>query len=96
MGTVVPEEWAGEVSTIKGEIGALARIQRWRRETRKRAVHRQLEGTGVMMTHKYRRCIVALSINKGVEPSEEQKVLTSSFDQGITVNTSKWVFRGFS
>jgi hypothetical protein len=46
------------------------------------------------MTHKYRGCIVVLSINKGVEPNEEQKVLTSSFDQGFTVNTSKQVFRG--
>jgi hypothetical protein len=45
------------------------------------------------MTHKYRGCIVVLSINKSVEPNEEQKVLMSSFDQGITVNTSKQVFR---
>jgi hypothetical protein len=35
---------------------------------------------GVLMTHKYRGCIVVLSINKSVEPNEEQKVLTSSFD----------------
>jgi hypothetical protein len=47
-----------------------------------------------MMTHKYRGCIVVLSINKSVEPNEEQKVLTSNFNQGFTVNTSKWVFRG--
>jgi hypothetical protein len=47
-----------------------------------------------MMTHKYRRCIVVLSINKSVEPNEEQKVLTSGFDQGFTVNTSKQVFKG--
>jgi hypothetical protein len=47
-----------------------------------------------MMTHKYRGCIVVLSINKSVEPNEEQKVLTSGFDQGFTVNTSKRVFRG--
>ena len=40
------------------------------------------------MTHKYRGCIAVLSINKSVEPNEEQKVLTSSFDQGFTVNTS--------
>jgi hypothetical protein len=46
-----------------------------------------------VMTHKYRGCIVVLSINKSVEPNEEQKVLISSFDQGITVNTSKQVFR---
>jgi hypothetical protein len=46
------------------------------------------------MTHKYRGFIVVLSINKSVEPNEEQKVLMSSFDQGFTVNTSKRVFRG--
>jgi hypothetical protein len=33
-----------------------------------------------VMTHKYRGCIVVLSINKSVEPNEEQKVLMSSFD----------------
>jgi hypothetical protein len=48
----------------------------------------------VLMTHKYRGCIVVLSINKSVEPNEEQKVLTSGFEQGFTVNTSKRVFRG--
>jgi hypothetical protein len=47
-----------------------------------------------LMTHKYRGCIIVLSINKSAEPNEEQKVLTSSFDQGFTVNTSKQVFRG--
>jgi hypothetical protein len=47
-----------------------------------------------VMTHKYRGCIVVLSINKSVKPNEEQKVLTSGFDQGFTVNTSKRVFRG--
>jgi hypothetical protein len=47
-----------------------------------------------LMTHKYRGCIVVLSINKSVKPNEEQKVLTSGFDQGFTVNTSKRVFRG--
>jgi hypothetical protein len=46
------------------------------------------------MTHKYTGCIVVLSINKSVEPNEEQKVLISGFDQGFTVNTSKRVFRG--
>jgi hypothetical protein len=46
------------------------------------------------MTHKYRGCIVVFSINKSVEPNKEQKVLTSSFDQGFTVNTSKQVFKG--
>jgi hypothetical protein len=43
--------------------------------------------------HKYRGCIVVLSINNSIEPNKEQKVLTSGFDQGFTVNTSKWVFR---
>jgi hypothetical protein len=47
-----------------------------------------------LMTHKYRGCIVVLLINKSVEPKEEQKVLTSGFDQGFNVNSSKWVFRG--
>jgi hypothetical protein len=47
-----------------------------------------------LMTHKYRGCIVVLSINKSVEPNEEQKVLMSGFDQGFTTNTSKRVFRG--
>jgi hypothetical protein len=47
-----------------------------------------------LMTHKYRGCIVVLLINKSVEPNEEQKVLTSGFDQGFTVNASKRVFRG--
>jgi hypothetical protein len=49
---------------------------------------------GNLMTHKYSGCIIVLSINKSVEPNEEQKVLTSGFDQGFTVNTSKRVFRG--
>jgi hypothetical protein len=47
-----------------------------------------------LMTHKYRGCIVLLSINKSVEANEEQKALTSSFDQGFTVKTSKQVFMG--
>jgi hypothetical protein len=47
-----------------------------------------------LMTHKYRGCIIVLSINKSVEPNEDQKVLASGFDQGFTINTSKQVFRG--
>jgi hypothetical protein len=47
------------------------------------------------MTHKYRGCIIVLSINKSVKPNEEQKVLTNSFDQGITVNTSNQVLGVF-
>jgi hypothetical protein len=45
------------------------------------------------MTHKYRGCIIVLSINKSIEPNEEQKVLTSGFDQGFTVNTSERIVR---
>jgi hypothetical protein len=48
------------------------------------------------MTHKYRGYIVVLLINKSVEPNKEQKVLTSGFDQGFTVNTSKWVLGVFN
>jgi hypothetical protein len=48
-----------------------------------------------LMTHKYRRCIVVSSISKNVDPNEEQKVLTSSFDEGFTVNAHRQVFRGF-
>jgi hypothetical protein len=53
-----------------------------------------LRARGMVMTHKYRGRIVVLSINKSVKPNEEQKELTSSFDQGFTVNTSKRVFKG--
>jgi hypothetical protein len=53
-----------------------------------------LPSSSRVMTHKYRGCIVVLSINKSVEPNEEQKMLTSGFYQGFTVNTSKQVFRG--
>ena len=38
-----------------------------------------------VMTHKYRGCIVVLSINKSVEPNEEQKVLAGDLDQEFTV-----------
>jgi hypothetical protein len=48
-----------------------------------------------LMTHKYRGCIVVSSISKNVDPNEEQKVLTSSFDEGFTVNAHRQVFRGF-
>jgi hypothetical protein len=57
-------------------------------------IHRDHQGVGCLMTHKYRGCIVVPSINK-IEPNEEQKVLTSSFDQGIVVNASKQVFMCF-
>ena len=36
-----------------------------------------------LMTHKYRGSIVVLSISKSVEPTEEQKEMTSGFQQGI-------------
>ena len=36
----------------------------------------------VLMTHKYRGSIIVLSISKSVEPNEEQKDLTSGFQQG--------------
>ena len=36
-----------------------------------------------MMTHKYRGSIVVLSISKSVEPNEEQKEMTSGFQQTI-------------
>jgi hypothetical protein len=36
-----------------------------------------------VMTHKYRGSIVVLSISKSVEPNEEQKEMTSGFQQGI-------------
>ena len=38
-------------------------------------------GTFPVMTHKYRGCIVVLSINKSVEPNEEQKVLAGDLDK---------------
>ena len=34
------------------------------------------------MTHKYRGSIIVLSISKSVEPNEEQKEMTSGFQQG--------------
>jgi hypothetical protein len=36
-----------------------------------------------VMTHKYRGSIVVLLISKSVEPNEEQKEMTSGFQQGI-------------
>jgi hypothetical protein len=57
------------------------------------AIHDASASSTSLMTHKYRGRIIVLSINKSVEPNEEQKVLMSSFDQRITVNTSKQVFR---
>ena len=48
-----------------------------------------------LMTHKYRGCIVVFSINKSVEPNKEQKVLTSGFNQGFTLNAHRQIFNGF-
>jgi hypothetical protein len=50
---------------------------------------------GPMMTHKYRGPIVVFSISKNVDPTEEQKVLTSSFGEGFTVDAHRQIFRGF-
>ena len=36
-----------------------------------------------LMTHKYRGSIIVLSISKSVKPNEEQKEMTSGFQQGI-------------
>ena len=48
-----------------------------------------------MMTHKCRGSIAVLSINKSVEPNEEQKVLAGRFAQGFTANTNRRIFMGF-
>ena len=37
----------------------------------------------LLMTHKYRGSIVVISISKSVELNEEQKEMTSDFQQGI-------------
>ena len=58
-------------------------------------LQRSRDLVGGVMTHKYRGCIVVSSISKNVDPNEEQKVLTSSFDEGFTVNAHRQVFRGF-
>ena len=42
-----------------------------------------------VMTDKCRGSIAAFSINKSVEPNEEQKVLTSDLGQGITASTER-------
>ena len=39
------------------------------------------------MTHKYRESIVVLSISKSVKPNEEQKEMTSGFQQGMSAST---------
>ena len=43
------------------------------------------------MTNKYRGSIIVLSISKSVEPNEEQKEMTSGFQQGILYK--HWNFR---
>jgi len=47
------------------------------------------------MTHKCRGSVVAFSINKSVEPNEEQKVLINSFKQGNDENNKRQIFMGF-
>ena len=47
------------------------------------------------MTHKCRGSIVAFSISRSVDSNEEQKVLTSEFEQGATANTARQLCRGF-
>src|SRR3954463_4366021 len=46
------------------------------------------------MTHKYRWCITVLSINRSIDPNEEQKVLNSGMEQEIPVNTYQTDFSG--
>ena len=41
------------------------------------------ETDGAATTHKYKGSIVVLSTSKSVEPNEEQKKMTSGFQQGI-------------
>ena len=49
----------------------------------------------MVMTHKCRGSIVAFSISRSVDPNKEQKVLTSEFEQGLTVNTARQLCRVF-
>ena len=39
------------------------------------------------MTHKYRGSIIVLSINKSVEPNEEQKEMISGFSKVFSAST---------
>jgi hypothetical protein len=80
-------------SHARGTFSPINSAQVGLNQRQQRLTHRSAEWQD-LMTHKYRGCIVVLSINKSVELNEEQKVLTSGFDQGFTVNTSKRVFRG--
>jgi hypothetical protein len=88
-----PSSAEGSSQRHGGEGDGLER--RWNCSTKKvKALWNEKKPLESLMTHKYRGCIVVLSINKSVEPNKEQEVLTSGFDQGFTVNTSKRVFRG--
>ena len=49
----------------------------------------------LVMTHKCRGSIIAFLISRSVDPNEEQKVLTSEFEQGFTVNTARQLCTGF-
>ncbi|KAK1661321.1 hypothetical protein QYE76_049480 [Lolium multiflorum] len=64
-------------------------------EERSPSQEKRSSSLAALMTHKYRGCIVVSSISKNVDPNEEQKVLTSSFDEGFTVNAHRQVFKGF-
>ena len=43
----------------------------------------------LLMTHKYRRSIVVLSISKSVEPNEEQKEMISGFSVRFSLQALK-------
>ncbi|KAK1652156.1 hypothetical protein QYE76_069961 [Lolium multiflorum] len=94
---------AGGIAVDPAKIKTVAEWQAPTTQTEVRAFlglagyyRRFVEGfSSIVMTHKYRGCIVVSSISKNVDPNEEQKVLTSSFDEGFTVNAHRQVFKGF-
>ena len=47
------------------------------------------------MTHKYRGSIIVLLISKSVKPNEEEKEMTSGFQQGILASTELSVTDSF-
>ena len=70
---VATEACGGETSDLWTPLGFLEYLGIYRA---KRRCGRPL------MTHKYRGSIVVLSISKSVKPNEEQKEMTSGFQQG--------------
>ena len=50
---------------------------------------RQQRHKRFLITHKYRGSIVVFSISNSVEPNEEQKEMTSGFQQGILCKCCK-------